>query len=171
MSLRKNVRVQIMKIKFFTVGGTIDKVYFDRKNNYQVGDSRLHEILKEVNVVFEYECESILRKDSLDITDEERQIILGRVAEEKHRHIVITHGTDTMVQTAEILRSVPDKVIVLTGSMEPARFRSSDAEFNIGCAIAAVQLLPPGVYIVMNGRIFDSGRVRKNVELGQFEDI
>ena len=76
-----------------------------------------------------------------------------------------------MVQTAEILRSVPDKVIVLTGSMEPARFRSSDAEFNIGCAIAAVQLLSPGVYIAMNGRVFDSGRVRKNVEFGQFEDI
>ncbi|MBW2599767.1 MAG: asparaginase [Deltaproteobacteria bacterium] len=148
-----------MKIKFFTVGGTIDKVYFDRKNDYQVGDSSLLEILKEVNVGFEYECDSILRKDSLDITDEERQIILSRVAEDRHRHIVITHGTDTMVQTAEI------------GSMEPARFRSSDAEFNIGCAIAAVQLLPPGVYIAMNGRIFDSGKVRKNVELGRFEDI
>ncbi|MCD6485778.1 MAG: asparaginase [Syntrophobacterales bacterium] len=160
-----------MKIKFFTVGGTIDKVYFDRKNDYQVGDSRLSDILKEVNVSFEYEYESILRKDSLDITDEERQIILSRVAKEKNRHIVITHGTDTMVQTAEILRSVPDKVIVLTGSMEPARFRSSDAEFNIGCAIVAVQLLPPGVYIVMNGQIFDSSRVRKNVELGRFEDI
>ena len=160
-----------MKIKFFTVGGTIDKVYFDRKSDYQVGDSRLHEILKEVNVGFEYECESILRKDSLDITDEERQIILSRVTKEKCRHIVITHGTDTMVETAKILRSVPDKVIVLTGSMEPARFRSSDAEFNIGCAIAAVQLLPPGAYIVMNGRIFDSGKVRKNVELSRFEDI
>ncbi len=146
-------------------------MYFDRKNDYQIGDSRLFEILKEVNAGFEYECESILRKDSLDITDEERQTILGKVAEEKHQYIVITHGTDTMVQTAEILRSVPDKVIVLTGSMEPARFRSSDAEFNIGCAIAAVQLLPPGIYIAMNGRIFDSGRVRKNVELGQFEDI
>ncbi len=160
-----------MKIKFFTVGGTIDKVYFDRKNDYQVGDSSLHDILKGVNVGFEYECESILRKDSLDITDEERQIILGRVAEDKHRHIVITHGTDTMVQTAKTLQSVPDKVIVLTGSMEPARFKSSDAEFNIGCAITAVQLLPPGVYIVINGRIFDSDRVRKNVELGRFEDI
>ncbi len=171
MSLRKNAQVEIMKIKFFTVGGTIDKVYFDRKNDYQIGDSPLHEILKEADVGFEYDCESILRKDSLDITDEERQTILSRVTEDKHQHIVITHGTDTMVQTAEILRSVPDKVIVLTGSMEPARFRSSDAEFNIGCAIAAVQLLPPGVYVVMNGRIFDSDRVIKNVELGRFEEI
>jgi len=160
-----------MKIKFFTVGGTIDKVYFDRKNEYQVGDSRLFEILREVNVGFEYESESVLKKDSLDITDEDRQIILGRVREEKSRHIVLTHGTDTMVQTAATLRSIPDKVIVLTGSMAPARFRSSDAEFNIGCAIAAVQLLPPGVYIVMNGQIFDSGTVRKNVERGLFEKV
>ncbi len=160
-----------MKIKFFTVGGTIDKVYFDRKNDYQVGDSRLLEILKEANVGFDYELESILRKDSLDITEEERRIILDKVAGEKQDHIVITHGTDTMVQTAKILRSVPDKVIVLTGSMEPARFMSSDADFNIGCAIAAVQLLPPGIYIAMNGRIFDSGKVRKNVEFNRFETV
>ena len=171
MSHRKNVRVQIMKIKFFTIGGTIDKVYFDKKNDYQVGHSLLFEILKWANVGFEYECESILKKDSLDITEEERQIILGRVAKEKCRHIVITHGTDTMIQTAKKLQAVPDKVIVLTGSMEPARFRSSDAEFNIGCAIAAVQLLPPGAYVVMNGRIFDPGKVRKNLDLNRFEDI
>lgn len=159
-----------MKIKFFTVGGTIDKVYFDRKNDYQVGDPRLSEILEGVHVGFEYEWESILKKDSLDITEEERRIILDRIQREACRHIVITHGTDTMIQTAQTLRSAPDKVIVLTGSMEPSRFRTSDAEFNIGCAITAVQLLPPGVYIAMNGRIFDPGRVRKNVDLGRFED-
>ncbi|MBN2538870.1 MAG: asparaginase [Deltaproteobacteria bacterium] len=159
-----------MKIKFFTIGGTIDKVYFDKKNDYQVGNSLLLEILKWANVCFEYECESILKKDSLDITEEERQTILSRVAKEKCRHIVITHGTDTMIQTAQRLQSLPDKVIVLTGSMEPARFRSSDAEFNIGCAIAAVQLLPPGVYVAMNGRIFDPNKVRKNLDLNRFED-
>lgn len=171
MSIGTSNRVSLMKIKFFTVGGTIDKIYFDRKNEYRVGDSRLVEILREVNVAFEYEYESILKKDSMDITHEERHIIREKVREERYRHIVITHGTDTMVQTAETLRSIPDKVIVLTGSMAPARFRSSDAEFNIGCAIAAVQLLPPGVYIVMNGQVFDSGAVRKNVERGRFEKI
>ncbi|MBW2675687.1 MAG: asparaginase [Deltaproteobacteria bacterium] len=159
-----------MKIKFFTVGGTIDKVYFDRKNDYQVGDSRLSEILEGVHAGFEYEWESLLKKDSLDITDEERQTIRDRIRKEACQHIVITHGTDTMVQTAQELQSVPDKVIILTGSMEPSRFRSSDAEFNIGCAITAVQLLTPGVYIAMNGRIFDPDRVRKNVDLNRFED-
>ena len=167
---KKNVRVYIMKIKFFTIGGTIDKVYFDKKNNYQVGNSLLFEILKWANVGFEYECESILKKDSLDITEEERQIIFDTVAKENCRHIVLTHGTDTMIQTAKSLQSLPDKVIVLTGSMEPARFRSSDAEFNIGCAISSVQLLPTGVYITMNGRIFDPDKVRKNLDLNRFED-
>ncbi len=160
----------MMKIKFFTAGGTIDKVYFDRKNDYQIGDSRLSEILEGAHVDFEYDCESLLKKDSLDITEEERQAILDRIQSEECRHIVVTHGTDTMVQTAQKLRSVPDKVIVLTGSMEPARFRSSDAEFNIGCAIVAVQLLPPGVYIAMNGRIFVPGKTRKNLDLNRFED-
>ena len=160
-----------MKIKFFTVGGTIDKIYFDRKNDYQVGDSRLSEILEGAHIGFEYECESILKKDSLDITDEDRQKILDRITREKCRHVVITHGTDTMVQTARKLQPVPEKVIVLTGSMEPSRFRSSDAEFNTGCAITAVQLLPPGVYIAMSGRIFDPDKVRKNVDLNRFEDV
>lgn len=160
-----------MKIQFFTVGGTIDKVYFDQKNEYQVGESRLSEILEGTRVVFEYDCESLLKKDSLDITDEERLMIRDRISREECRHIVITHGTDTMVQTARKLQSVTDKVIILTGSMEPARFRSSDAEFNIGCAVIAVQLLPPGVYIVMNGRIFNPERARKNIDLNRFEDI
>ena len=170
MSHRKNIRIYIMKIKFFTIGGTIDKVYFDKKNDYQVGKSLLLEILKRANVGFAYECKSILKKDSLDITEKERQKIFDTVAQEECRHIVITHGTDTMIQTAQRLQALTDKVIVLTGSMKPARFRSSDAEFNIGCAITSVQLLPPGVYIVMNGRIFDPNKVRKNLDLRRFED-
>jgi len=159
-----------MKIKFFTVGGTIDKIYFDKKNDYQVGESHLTEILEGGRVGFEYECESILRKDSLDITEEERQTILERIASDECQHVVITHGTDTMVETAKKLQSIREKVIVLTGSMEPSRFRSSDAEFNIGCAIVAVQLLSSGVYIAMNGQIFDPEKVRKNVDLNRFED-
>ena len=114
-----------MKIKFFTVGGTIDKIYFDRKNDYQVGESRLSEILQGARVGFTYDCESLLKKDSLDITDEDRRMILETISREECRHIVITHGTDTMVQTAKRLRPVLDKTIVLTGSMEPARFRST----------------------------------------------
>ena len=159
-----------MKIRFLAAGGTIDKVYFDRKSHYQVGESRVGEILKDANVAFDYECESILRKDSLDMTDKDRRMLFDTIAAEPHRHIVVTHGTDTMIQTARSLQALRDKVIVLTGAMQPARFKISDAEFNVGCAVAAVQTLPPGVYIAMNGRIFHPEKVQKNTELGKFED-
>ncbi len=161
---------QRVKIKFFAVGGTIDKVYFDRLSTYKVGEPGVSEILRGANVSFDYECESILRKDSLYMTEKDRQEVYDRVSAEECRHIVITHGTDTMVKTAKKLKRIADKVIVLTGAMQPARFKSSDAEFNIGTAVAAVQLLPPGVYIVMNGRILDSDRVKKNRKHKSFEE-
>jgi L-asparaginase len=160
-----------MKIKIYTVGGTIDKVYFDRKSAYEVGESKIGEILKEANVNLEYDISSILHKDSLDMTDEDRRLIFDTISSDEHRHILVTHGTDTMIQTAKTLKAVLDKVIVLTGSMEPARFKHSDAVFNIGAAVAAVQVLKPGVYIAMNGRIFDPDRVKKNLERHWFEDL
>ena len=159
-----------MKVKFFTTGGTIDKVYFDAKSEFEVGPPQVRDVLQEANAVFEYEIESILRKDSLDLTEEDRQLIRRRVEAESCQSIVITHGTDTMIQTALALVGVPDKTIVLTGSMQPARFRVTDATFNIGLAIGAVQSLPPGVYITMNGRIFDPRRTRKNAERNRFEE-
>ncbi|HUT42755.1 MAG TPA: asparaginase domain-containing protein [Desulfobacterales bacterium] len=160
-----------MKIKIYTVGGTIDKVYFDRKNTYEVGEPKIGEILKEANVNLEYEISSILHKDSLEMTDEDRQLIFDEIVSDEHRHILLTHGTDTMIQTAKKLKTIPDKVIVLTGAMAPARFKYSDAAFNIGCAVAAVQVLTPGVYIAMNGRIFDPDRVKKNLEQNWFEEL
>ena len=160
-----------MKIKIYTVGGTIDKVYFDRKSTYEVGEPKIGEILKEANVNLEYKISSILHKDSLDMTDEDRQLIFDEIASDEHRHIVLTHGTDTMIQTAKKLKTIPDKVIVLTGAMAPARLKYSDAEFNIGCAVAAVQVLTPGVYIAMNGRIFDPDRIKKNLEQNWFEAL
>jgi len=159
-----------IKIMFFAVGGTIDKVYFDRLSAYKVGDPGVSEILSEANVSFLYEFESILRKDSLYMTEKDRQAVYERVAAEENRHIVITHGTDTMVKTAKKLKSIHGKVIVLTGAMQPARFKSSDAEFNIGAAAAAVQLLPEGVYIVMNGLVLDPDKVKKNRRLNRFEE-
>lgn len=159
-----------MKIKLFTTGGTIDKVYFDKRSEYQVGESKIGGILREVNVNFEYECESLLQKDSLDMTEKDRELISEKIALDKHHHIIVTHGTDTMIQTAQRLQTMPNKVVVFTGAMEPAIFKSSDAIFNIGCAVGAVQSLPPGVYITMNGRIFDPHKVRKNLELNLFED-
>lgn len=159
-----------MKIKFIAVGGTIDKVYFDRMSEYQVGESAIEEMLRDANVTFEYTCESVIHKDSLDMTDEDRQKIYEMIATDEHRYIIVTHGTDTMVQTAKKLHDIPNKVILLTGAMVPAKFKSSDAPFNIGCAVAAVQSLPPGVYIAMNGRILDPDKARKNRELNLFEE-
>ena len=157
-----------MNIKIFTTGGTIDKIYFDAKSEFQVGDPHIQEVLEEANVVFSYEVESLLKKDSLEMTDVDRQFILDRVKADSHQRILITHGTDTMVETAKKLLSI-DKTVVLTGSMQPAKLRISDAVFNIGYAIAAVQILPKGVYIAMNGRIFDPKITSKNVAENRFE--
>jgi L-asparaginase len=160
-----------MKIKLFTTGGTIDKIYFDAKNEYTVGPPQVLEILKDANVAFEHELESILQKDSLQMTDEDRSLIRQRIEADPCRLIVVTHGTDTMIQTAKALAGIPGKTIVLTGSMQPARFRVTDASFNIGSAIGAVQSLGEGVFVVMNGRIFDPQRTRKNLEKNCFEEI
>ncbi len=159
-----------MKIKFLAVGGTIDKVYFDALSKYEVGESNIHDILKNGRVNFEYEVASLLKKDSLDMTDEDRQLVLNAVKKEPWKHIIITHGTDTMVETARVLDKITDKVIVLTGAMEPAKFKTSDAVFNLGLAVAAVQTLTPGAYIAISGRIFAPGNVRKNRKLKQFEE-
>ncbi|MBB3275324.1 MULTISPECIES: asparaginase domain-containing protein [Pseudoxanthomonas] len=152
-----------------TTGGTIDKIYFDDKSDYQIGDPQIGQILKELGVAFRFTVIPIIRKDSLHITDEDRELIRATVAAQPARHVLITHGTDSMVQTGHVLKSIPDKTIVMTGALNPARFRGSDAEFNIGCAVGAVQSLPPGVYIAMNGRIWDPAKVRKNVAANRFE--
>lgn len=160
-----------MKLKFFTTGGTIDKVYFDAQSEFEVGEPQVREAVENSNVAFEYEIESILRKDSLDMTDEDRQLVKKRIEAEECPLVVVTHGTDTMIDTAKVLCGIPNKTIVLTGSMQPARFRVTDAIFNIGSAIGAVQSLAPGVYIAMNGCLFDPNRVRKNREKNRFEEI
>jgi L-asparaginase len=160
----------MISIKFITTGGTIDKVYFDAKSEYEVGPPPVATLLRDAGVAFEFEIESILRKDSLDMTESDRALIRERVAADPATHIVVTHGTDTMIQTARALRDIPGKTIVLTGSMQPARFRATDAEFNLGTAVAAAQTLAPGVYIAMNGRVFDPERTRKNVARNCFEE-
>ncbi len=160
-----------MKLKILTAGGTIDKVYFDRKGQYEVGDPQAGSVLDRANVTIDFEVESILRQDSMDMTDKDRQMILRAVEACPEQNIVITHGTDTMVDTATVLYGVPGKTIVLTGSMYPARFHETDAVFNLGCAVIAAQTLPPGVYIAMNGRIFDPMRSWKNVEMNRFEEL
>jgi len=159
------------KIRVLATGGTIDKVYFDAKSDYEIGEPQAGMILHEAGVTFDFTVESVLRKDSNDVTDADRQLIRERVLAATENHILITHGTDTMTTTAAELRDIPDKVIVFTGSMVPARFRHNDALFNLGCAVGGLQALPPGVYIAMSGRLFPAGSVRKNREAGRFEPV
>lgn len=154
-----------------TTGGTIDKVYFDDKSDYQVGEPQIGQILQELGVAFRFRVIPILRKDSLHLTDDDRALVRATVAAQPARHVLITHGTDSMVETATALESLGDKTIVLTGALNPARYRGSDAEFNIGTAVGAVQSLQPGVYIAMNGRVWDPRRVRKNVDANRFEAV
>lgn len=157
-------------IRIFTTGGTIDKLYFDARSEYEIGAPLVGELLREAEVQLPFTVEALMRKDSLELTDADRALIRERVEQAPERCILITHGTDTMADTARALAGVPGKTVVLTGALHPARFRHSDAEFNLGMALAAVQVCAPGVWIAMNGRIFDGTRVRKNRDANRFED-
>jgi L-asparaginase len=159
------------KILILTTGGTIDKVYFDAKSTYEVGEPNIKIVLGELDLTIDYSVRSLLKKDSLDITDQDRELIREAVVDANEECILITHGTDTMVQTAKYLAKIPGKTIVLTGALTPALFKTTDALFNIGCALGAVQALGPGVYIAMNGAIFPHENVRKNLDKNRFEEI
>lgn len=160
-----------MKLKIFTTGGTIDKVYYDDKDDFKIGESLISKLLQEAQVPYDYSIESLLKKDSLELTDQDRDLIHKAVQEEKLDRILITHGTDTMVKTAQKLSNLADKTIVLTGALKPARFKESDAAFNVGTALAAVQIMPTGTYIAMNGQIFDPENCRKNKDKNRFETL
>ena len=164
-----------MKLKIFTAGGTIDKIYFDKKSLYEVGYPTIFEILKEANVTLKYNHDVIITKDSLELTKKDRKLISDTILNEKAKRILVTHGTDTMIKTTRKLKNkLPDdnkKTIVFTGSMTPARFKRSDAVFNIGGALIAAQTLKPGVYIVMNGKVFDPDTSIKNIEQHCFEKL
>ena len=152
-----------------TTGGTIDKIYFDAKSDYQVGDPQIGRILEDLGVAFRFRVIALLRKDSLFVDQSDRELMRATIEAQPETHVLITHGTDSMVETAKVLAGIPGKVMVLTGALNPARFEGSDAEFNIGCAVGAVQSLAPGVYIAMNGRIWDPAKVRKNADANRFE--
>jgi L-asparaginase len=146
-----------MRIKIFTTGGTIDKEYSEVKGtlNFSFGKQAIMEIANgKIKIGFEYDIESLLAKDSLNMTDEDRQLISKACKSVNDNKILITHGTDTMIKTAEVLSKIKDKVIVLTGASQPYKFRESDAEFNLGVAIGALNVLDKGVFIAMNGRIY-----------------
>jgi len=156
------------KMKIFTVGGTIDKIYFDAQSEYEVGSPTIEKMLERFKVYFDYSITSLFRKDSLEMTDEDRNLIFKSVSECDASHILITHGTDTMTHTARALSEIPGKTIVLTGSLLPAHFKDSDAEFNIGSALGAMWSADPGVYIAMNGFIFSWRDVYKDRSEMQF---
>ena len=154
-----------------TTGGTIDKVYFDAKSSFSVGDPQIGEVLRQAQVNLTFKVVSLMKKDSLELTPEDRESIRKTILEVPQRMVVVTHGTDTMTETALFIGTIPGKTIVLTGSLQPARFRENDAIFNIGLALGAVQSLPAGIYIAMNGRVFDGNRVVKNRAKNRFEAL
>ena len=154
-----------------TTGGTIDKIYFDDKSHYQVGEPQIGRILEEIGVCFPFRIVPLLRKDSLHMNAEDRILIAQTLLAHATSRVLITHGTDSMIETALSLQTISGKTIVLTGSLNPAKFHCSDAQFNIGCAIGAVQVMPPGVYIAMNGRLWNPKHVRKNRLANQFEAL
>lgn len=151
-----------MTIRIFTTGGTIDKVYFDALSEFEIGASPVGELLREANFGLAFAVTPLMRKDSLELTDADREAIRAAVAGCEEDKVLVTHGTDTMPTTGALLKSVPGKTIVLTGAMLPASQRSSDAFFNVGFAMAALQTLPHGAWITMGGQIFDPARTRKD---------
>ena len=157
-----------MSVLILTTGGTIDKLYFDALSEYQIGDSVVDRLLKTARVALPFRVQELLRKDSLELTDDDRALIAAAVADAPEKRIVITHGTDTMTDTAKVLAGRTDKTIVLVGALAPARFAESDATFNLGMAFATAQIAAPGVWIAMNGTIFDGTKVRKDRSINSF---
>lgn len=156
-------------ILVLTTGGTIDKNYFDALSEYQIVDSGIAGLLAEARVALPIRVVELMRKDSLELTDADRALIAGAAREAPEQRIVVTHGTDTMTETAKVLAAeVPGKTICLTGALSPARFAETDAPFNLGMAFAAAQLAAPGVWIAMSGQVFDGLKVRKDRAAGKF---
>lgn len=157
-----------MSLLFLTTGGTIDKLYFDALSEYQIGDSVVERILRTARVALPFRVAELMRKDSLELTDADRATIRTAVEGAPETRIVITHGTDTMTDTARALSGVAGKTVVLVGALAPARFAESDATFNLGLAVATAQVAAPGVWIAMNGTVFDGAKVRKDRSINSF---
>ena len=156
-------------ILVLTTGGTIDKAYFDALSEYQIVDSGIPDPLKEARVALPFRVVELMRKDSLEMSEADRALIASAAREAPERRIVVTHGTDTMTETAKVLaEAVPGKTVVLTGALSPARFAETDAHFNLGMAFGTAQVAAPGVWIAMSGQVFDGLKVRKDREAGKF---
>lgn len=159
-------------MRIFITGGTFDKEYNELTGQLFFKDTHIFEMLKLGRSRVDVQVSTLMMVDSLDMTDEGRHLIAKSCNDASEKRILITHGTDTLVETAAVLeKENAGKTIVLTGAMVPYKFGSSDGLFNLGSALAFAQTLPPGVYVAMNGRYFHAGKVRKNKKLGEFESI
>lgn len=158
-----------MSIQIFTTGGTFDKVYYDALSEFSIGEPMAIPLLQDANVNFTYQVESLLKKDSLEFTDQDRNMLAERIRKASAEKILVIHGTDTMTLSAETLGNLDNKTVVFTGAMQPARMHNSDAPFNLGFALGILQCLPSGVYLAMNGEVFPVGKVQKNRAASRFE--
>jgi L-asparaginase len=160
------------QIRILITGGTFDKEYDELTGRLFFQESHLPEMLKLGRCGLPLQIRTLMMIDSLEMSDSDRRLIVEQCRSATEHRIVITHGTDTMTETAQLLAGeVEDKTIVLTGAMVPYKFGSSDGLFNLGSALAFAQTLPPGVYVAMNGRFFQAGKVRKNRQTGMFEEL
>lgn len=161
-----------MAIRIFITGGTFDKEYNELNGQLFFKDTHLQDLLEMGRCKLDTEIRTLMMIDSLEMTKDDRDIIVHQCRHCEENQIVITHGTDTMAETARVIaQEVSDKTIVLTGAMIPIKFGSSDGLFNLGSALAFAQTLPPGVYVAMNGRYFHWNNVRKNTQTGVFEEL
>lgn len=161
-----------MSIRIFITGGTFDKEYNEITGQLYFNDTHMHDLLDMGRCRVPVEIRTLMMIDSLEMTNEDRELIAHQCNQCEEDLIVITHGTDTMAETAKMLANVvKDKTVVLTGAMIPIKFGSSDGLFNLGSALAFVQSLPNGVYVAMNGRYFKADNVRKNKQTGVFEEV
>jgi L-asparaginase len=161
-----------MNIKIFVTGGTFDKEYNELEGTLFFKETHVHEMLKLARSRLKIDISTLMMIDSLDMTDADRKIVLEECKKTKEDKILVTHGTDTMIETAKFLASsIKNKTIVLTGAMIPYKFGSSDGLFNLGSSLAFVQTLPHGVYVSMNGKYFRWDNIKKNKQTGTFEEI
>lgn len=156
-----------MQIELFTTGGTFDKIYFDALSEFTIGAPQAPSLLLAANTSCAIAVTELLRKDSLELTGQDRALIAARVAASAADRVIITHGTDTMAETGRAI-AASDKTVVLVGAMQPAAMRDSDAAFNLGFAVAVVQLAAPGVYIAMNGELLMAAQARKDRDAKRF---
>jgi L-asparaginase len=162
-----------MQILFIQTGGTIDKDYPKTVKGYgfEITKPAVESILKKLPIAFKYKITSFLKKDSQEITEEDRSNLLKFCTRVKEDKIIITHGTDTMIQTAKYLSTIKNKTIILTGAMLPEKFKDSDAGFNLGIALGAIEYLGRGVYVAMNGRVYRNNKVKRESKTGHFIQI